>query len=78
MESGQLRWRCRRGMKELDVVLSRWLQHEYPAATSDQRHLFEQLLDLPDPTLAGYLLGNVQPADPAQLALVASLRRCGA
>ncbi|NBX45380.1 MAG: succinate dehydrogenase assembly factor 2, partial [Gammaproteobacteria bacterium] len=26
----RLRWRCRRGMKELDVLLERWLARDAP------------------------------------------------
>jgi antitoxin CptB len=31
-EIGKLRWRCRRGMRELDVLLSRYLDEEYRTA----------------------------------------------
>ncbi len=62
-------------MKELDVLLSGWLQHRYPQATSRQRLLFEQLLELPDPVLASYLLGHAEPFEPDLAALVADIRR---
>jgi len=77
-EPGLLRWRCRRGMKELDLLLSGWLQHHYPQATSEQRRLFGQLLELPDPELAAYLLGHAQSADTALADFISGLRnlRC--
>jgi antitoxin CptB len=63
MESGRLRWHCRRGMKELDVLLQRWLDRRHDAASSADRAAFEAFLELPDPDLAGYLLrGEPAPA----------------
>ncbi len=61
MNDGQLRWRCRRGMKELDVLLGRWITQRHHGASSDQRAAFERFLDLPDPDMARYLLGREQP-----------------
>jgi antitoxin CptB len=61
MNAGQLRWRCRRGMQELDVLLGRWIGERYEAASSEQRAAFVHFLDLPDPDLARYLLGREDP-----------------
>ncbi|MEY2624876.1 MAG: succinate dehydrogenase assembly factor 2 [Gammaproteobacteria bacterium] len=57
-EIGRLRWRCRRGMKELDVLLERWLARHGSAATAPEITAFEALLDLQDPELARYLLAG--------------------
>jgi antitoxin CptB len=63
MDRGRLRWHCRRGMKELDVLLQRWLDRRYDSASNDERASFEALLGLSDPELAGYLLrGEPAPA----------------
>lgn len=63
-EVARLRWQCRRGMKELDQLLTRYLQAGYAAADNDEKAAFRQLLELPDPELAGYFLGRQVPADP--------------
>jgi antitoxin CptB len=70
---GQLVWRCRRGVKELDLILGRWLDRRYAQASANERALFERFLDLPDPELAGYLLQDAKPADPDFAALIAQL-----
>jgi antitoxin CptB len=70
---GHLSWRCRRGMKELDLVLKGWLEQRYARATPDERALFARFLELPDPEIAGFLFGHAIPADPAMGALVAQL-----
>jgi antitoxin CptB len=61
---GPLRWRCRRGMKELDVLLERFAQQVLPQASQAECRAFAELLALPDPLLAGYLLGGEAPAEP--------------
>jgi antitoxin CptB len=64
-EGRRLLWRCRRGMKELDVLLDRFARGELPGASSEQRRTFELLLELPDPLLADYLFGYAAPPEPA-------------
>jgi len=71
--AGRLRWQCRRGMKELDVVLERWLLQRYPAAAPAQRRAFQRLLESPDPQLVAWLFGRERPADPEVAALVDEL-----
>lgn len=70
----RLRWHCRRGMKELDVLLARYLEHDYPGAATLEREAFARLLDLQDPELFGYLLGGERPADDALRHLIARIR----
>ena len=70
MNRAKLTWRSRRGMKELDMLLQRWLSARYDGATDAQRARFEALLELPDPELVGYLLGGVRPADPEVAAAI--------
>lgn len=60
----KLRWRCRRGMRELDVLLERYLQQRYPSAPVAEQQAFEALLDLPDPQLFAFVMRRETPADP--------------
>jgi antitoxin CptB len=70
----RLRWRCRRGMRELDGVLGSFAR--VTLATLDAADLarFERILDLPDPELVAYLLGRSVPADPDIARLVERIR----
>jgi antitoxin CptB len=72
--AGRLLWRCRRGMKELDVILERFAREALPGAGAVERRAFERLLGLTDPLLAGYLLGGQRPTDPELQALTARIR----
>jgi succinate dehydrogenase flavin-adding protein (antitoxin of CptAB toxin-antitoxin module) len=62
-------------MKELDVLLGRWIEEGWPAAGEDRRRAFEWLLEQPDPDIAGLLIGGAPPRDPAQAALIDDILR---
>ena len=71
----RLRWRCRRGMKELDVLLARWIEEGWPGAAEERRLAFEWLLEQPDPDIADWLLGGTRPPDPSHAALIDDILR---
>lgn len=71
----RLRWRCRRGMRELDVLLNRYLERAWETASPTERDAFLQLVDLQDPDLFGYLVGRATPAEESQRAIIACIRR---
>lgn len=54
----KLRWRCRRGTLELDLMLLRYLENSYLAACSTEQKTFLQLLELEDTDLMHYLMGE--------------------
>ena len=60
----RLLWRCRRGMKELDLLLERYARGLKVDSSAAERDVFERLLELPDPQLAACLLGDDVPGDP--------------
>jgi antitoxin CptB len=72
----RLRWQCRRGMRELDVLMSRWLERDWTAASSAERTAFEQLLGLQDPQLAEYLLRGEPHPDPVAAGVIARMLEC--
>ncbi|MCH7502636.1 MAG: succinate dehydrogenase assembly factor 2 [Proteobacteria bacterium] len=61
MQKSRLRWQCRRGMRELDELLTSYLARHYDEAGDGEKEAFRQLLELSDPELAGYLLGTQIP-----------------
>ena len=70
VEGRRLRWRCRRGMKELDVLFEVYVDATLASTGREERAVLERLLELPDPELARYLLAGEVPADPAFAGLV--------
>ena len=70
----RLAWQCRRGMRELDELLQRYLEQRYPRATDAERRAFERLLGVQDTELQGYLLNHAEPADPEMEDVIRILR----
>ena len=62
-ELSRLRWRCRRGMKELDEVLLHYLDEVYPGASEQQQAAFCRLLDYEEPDLLAFVTRRGRPAD---------------
>jgi antitoxin CptB len=67
-EDGRLRWRCRRGMKELDILLTRYMDERFATASVEEQDAFRQLLETQDPVLFAYCLGSEAP--PEHLAVL--------
>ena len=72
-EARALLWHCRRGLKELDVLLERYAAAVLPHADAGERRLLARLLERPDPELAGYFLGGAIPVEPDLADLVARI-----
>ena len=62
-EIKRLRWRCRRGMRELDQLMLRYLDKRWPIAEDAERKLFLQLLDCEDDKLWRWFMGLEKPED---------------
>ncbi len=73
-EFGRLRWRCRRGMRELDVLLTRYLDERYRGATAEDQEAFRALLNRQDPELYGMVVGRIEPPPGPVASVVAALR----
>ena len=69
-ELGRLRWRCRRGMKELDNLLTAYLERHFEAASPGEQSGFRELLELQDPELYAYFLRRERPASAELAALI--------
>jgi antitoxin CptB len=67
-------WRCRRGMLENDLVLTRFLAARGESMTESEIAMLDRLLDLPDNELWDVIAGRQQPADPSVAPLVNALR----
>jgi antitoxin CptB len=70
----RLRWRCRRGLLENDLILARFLEARGERMTESEVEGFERLLDLPDGELWDLLSGRVETDDVTLQPLVTELR----
>ncbi|UNK51242.1 succinate dehydrogenase assembly factor 2 [Lysobacter sp. S4-A87] len=73
-ELRRLRWRCRRGMRELDQLFERYLDRAWRQAGEGERVVFLRLLETEDDKLWHWFMGHDAPTDADLAALVARIR----
>ena len=62
-EFARLKWRCRRGMRELDVLLLNYVDGRYSDSPDAEQAAFRRLLTLPDPEILALLTGKSSTDD---------------
>jgi antitoxin CptB len=70
----QIRWRCHRGMRELDLILLPFFDKHFAKLTGEQQADFCQLLAGDDPQIYGWLLGIAQSQDARMQDIVDYIR----
>ena len=73
-EERRLRWRARRGLLELDIVLGRFIEAQYAQLDEAGRQAFEVLLDMPDNPLWDMIAGRLEAAPGEQQMLLEKIR----
>ena len=63
MDEKKLVWRCRRGVRELDVLLTAFLEKQYPSLSQDEKQAFHDFLEIQDPVIMDWLFDKAQPDD---------------
>ena len=61
-------------MRELDVILVKYLEESYPSINKEEQQAFQALLELEDPQLFSLLLGNENNSDPVKQMIIKQLR----
>ena len=74
MNNSQLVWRCRRGVRELDVLFGRFLESDYPTLSTNEQLVFQRLLDVQDPVIMDWLFGKYAPEDQELVVLIERLQ----
>jgi antitoxin CptB len=59
----RLRWQCRRGMLELDLLLQPFVEKQFTGLSIAEQDAFKRLLTFPDQELLEYLLGTKTPGN---------------
>ena len=75
MDTAKLKWRCRRGVKEFDVLFNQFLDKEYSRLTEEQKGYFHLLLDEQDPIIMDWLFDRSQPEDEGMKWIIGRLQR---
>ena len=61
LRKAKLKWQCRRGMLELDLILLSFLERHVDSMSETQIDSFDKLLHCTDPELFAWLMGHEQP-----------------
>ncbi len=64
----RLRWQCRRGLLELDLLFVHFLEQRYTSLNAIEQGAFQRLLEQPDQTLLAWLQGQQEP--PSDLKII--------
>lgn len=73
-DHSELRWRCRRGMLELDIIFKEFLDKCYADLDQQQKKLLDQILDYPDQLLFDLFLGKMISSDREVSSFVSYIR----
>ncbi|MBN7136295.1 hypothetical protein A7A76_16255 [Lysobacter enzymogenes] len=74
LELRRLRWRCRRGMRELDQLFGRYLDRAWRQSSDEERGVFLRLLETEDDKLWHWFMGHEAAQDARLQALVEKIR----
>lgn len=72
--NAKLKWLCRRGMKELDLLVDDYLTHDYPNASVERQDAFAKLLEYQDPLILDLLFDRTRDDDAEVQALIDELK----
>ena len=75
IELQKLKWRCRRGIKELDLIFTNFLETHCPLS-AEQTQLTESLLDVNDLDLYDWFTGKSEPIEPDLSKHIQLIRSC--
>ncbi|RUO25832.1 succinate dehydrogenase assembly factor 2 family protein [Aliidiomarina minuta] len=69
-DKNRLRWACRRGMLELDVLFAPFVEDAYDELTDEQKAVFRRLIICDDPDLFAWFMGHQKCPDPELASMV--------
>ncbi|WP_025674785.1 succinate dehydrogenase assembly factor 2 [Salinivibrio socompensis] len=69
-DKARIRWACRRGMLELDVLVMPYFEACFDALNEDEKQDFVAFLENADPDLFAWLMGHGKPDDPKMKSVV--------
>lgn len=70
--AARLKWACRRGMLELDVLFMPFVEEAFDDLSDEDKETFERLLTCDDPDLFAWFMGH-QKCEDAELAAMVKL-----
>ena len=60
MNTKELRWKCRKGIRELDILLEKYLNNALDKSSDVEKKLFEEIIEWDTYILLNAILGKSQ------------------
>ena len=73
-EHSRLLWRCRRGIREMDIVLQTFLNESYDSLSDVDKKIFSKLLDEADLDILNWIMGKDKPESDELMHLITLIR----
>ncbi len=73
-KKSRLLWRCRRGIKEMDIVLQDFIKDSYDELNNENKSAFSKLLEEQDLDILNWILGKGKPEDTALIEIIKKIR----
>ncbi|MBW7982917.1 FAD assembly factor SdhE [Enterobacillus tribolii] len=70
----RIHWACRRGMRELDVSIMPFFEHDYDSLSDEEKRVFVRLLECDDPDLFNWLMNHGAPQDEDMKRMIALIQ----
>jgi len=66
----RLLWRCRRGIKEMDIILQDFVNNSYEQLSNENKNAFLNLLDEQDLDILNWIMGKDKPTDSKLIGII--------
>jgi len=76
LQRDRLKWQCRRGLLELDLVLERFLQTQAAQLSNEDAAALGELLEQADNDLWDLVIGRTDRVEARLRGILAQLRAC--
>lgn len=76
VKKAKIKWHCRRGMLELDLFFTKFIDNYLDKMTDTESEAFDEFLKTPDPTLYAWFMGYEKPEDEESIKFVEIIRSC--
>ncbi|MFT5397072.1 MAG: antitoxin CptB [Gammaproteobacteria bacterium] len=74
-DRSRLLWRCRRGIREMDIVLQTFLNQSYDTLSDTDKNTFAQLLDEADLDILNWIMGKGEPENDGIKNIITLIRQ---
>ena len=73
-KKSHLIWRCRRGIKEMDIIFQDFIKNSYDQLSNSNKNAFSKLLDQQDLDILNWIIGKDNPRDSELVEIISIIK----